>query len=113
MKYTLAGMLALSTLLFAACGGETQERVAARKPAPPPADSMPVAPAIISPEEVADPVAAPSYEVAIASAAAEHNAAKERCAAQPEAVRTQCEQEANAAFGDARQDLEDLRGNKQ
>ena len=113
MKYTLAGTIALSTLLFAACGGETPERVGAGTPAPPPADSLPVAPAIISPDEVADPVTAPSYEVAIASAAAEHNAAKKRCAAQPEAVRTQCEQEANAAFGDARQNLEDLRGNQQ
>lgn len=113
MKHTLAGTLALGTLLFAACSGESPERVAARKPAPPPADAMPVAPAIVSPDEVADPAAAPSYEVAIASAAAEHNAAKKRCAMQPEAVRTQCEQEANAAFGDARQDLEDLRGNQQ
>ena len=109
MKYALT----LCTLLLAACGGGAPEPVAARKPAPTPADSLPVVPAIISPDEVADPVAAPSYEVAIATAAAQHNAAKERCESQPEAVRTQCEQEANAAFGEARQDLEDLRGNQQ
>ena len=104
--------LALCSLLLAACGDAGHEP-AARSPAKPAADSMPVAPAILSPDEMADPAAAPSYEVAIATAAAEHNAAKERCAAQPEAVRTQCEQEANSAFGDARQDLEDLRGNRQ
>ena len=111
MKYTLA----LCTLLLAACGDDAHEPTAAAAgtQASPPADSLPVAPAIVSPEETADPAAAPSYEVAIASAAAQHNAAKKRCEAQPEAVRTQCEQEANAAFGDARQDLEDLRGNKQ
>ena len=111
MKYTLA----LCSLLLAACGDGAHEPAAAAAgaPAQPAADSMRVAPAIISPDEVADPAAAPSYEVAIASAAAEHNAAKKRCAAQPEAVRTQCEQEANAAFGDARQGLEDLRGNQQ
>jgi hypothetical protein len=104
--------LALCSLLLAACGDAAHEP-AAGSPGKPAADSMTVAPAIISPEEVADPAAAPSYEVAIATAAAEHNAAKERCAKQPEAVRTQCEQEANAAFGDARQELEDLRGNQQ
>jgi len=104
--------IALCSLLLAACADGAHEP-AAGSPAKPAADSMPVAPAIVSPDEVADPAAAPSYEVAIASAAAEHNAAKERCAAQPEAVRTQCEQEANAAFGDARQGLEDLRGNQQ
>ena len=112
MKNFLTGTLALSSLLLAACGGDASENVAARTRATPSADSIPVAPAIISPDEAADPAAAPSYEVSIASAAAEHNAAKERCAAQPEAVRTQCEQEANAAFGEARQDLENLRGNQ-
>ena len=112
MKYFLTGTLALSSLLLAACGGDASEPVAARTRATPSADSIPVAPAIISPDEAADPAAAPSYEVSIASAAAEHNAAKQRCAAQPEAVRTQCEQEANAAFGEARQDLENLRGNQ-
>ena len=55
----------------------------------------------------------PSYEVSIASAAADHNKALERCTRQPEAVRTQCEQEANAAFADAEQNLEPLRGNQQ
>ena len=108
MKYTPT----LCSLLLVACGGDTPEPVA-RTPAAPPADSMPVAPAIVPPGEVADPTAAPSYEVAIATAAAQHNAAKKRCESQPEAVRTQCEQEANAAFGDARQELEDLRGNQQ
>ena len=112
MKYTLTGTLALSSLLLAACGGDASEPVAARTRATASADSIPVAPAIISPEEAGNPAAAPSYEVSIASAAAQHNAAKERCAAQPEAVRTQCEQEANAAFGEARQDLENLRGNQ-
>ena len=112
MKNFLTGALALSSLLLAACGGDASEPVAAPTRATPSADSIPVAPAIISPEEAANPAAAPSYEVSIASAAAEHNAAKERCAAQPEAVRTQCEQEANAAFGEARQDLENLRGNQ-
>ena len=106
--------LALYSLLLAACGGDAPAPVAATKaPAPPSADSMPVAPAIISPDEAASPAEPPSYEVSIATAAAAHNAAKERCATQPEAVRTQCEQEANAAFGDARQELEDLRGNQQ
>lgn len=110
MKHTLA----TCALLLAACGGEAPAPVAATKaPATPPADSMPVAPAIVSPDEVADPTARPSYEVSIATAAATHNAAKKRCETQPEAVRTQCEQEANAAFGEARQDLEDLRGNQQ
>ena len=59
-----------------------------------------VAPAIISPQEVADPAQPPSYEVAIAGAAADRNTAKERCAKQPESVRAQCEQEANAAFSE-------------
>ena len=110
MKYTLT----LCSLLLAACGGDANEPAAATAgSAAPPADSLPVAPAIVSPDEVADPAAPPSYEVAIATAAAQHNAAKKRCEAQPEAVRTQCEQEANAAFGDTRQELEDLRGNQQ
>jgi hypothetical protein len=107
--------LALCTLLVAACGGgDAPAPVAAAKaPATPPADSIRVAPAILPPDEVADSAARPSYEVSIASAAATHNTAKKRCATQPEAVRTQCEQEANAAFAEARQDLEDLRGNQQ
>ncbi len=94
-------------LLFGACGGKS----------PQPADEAPaaavadVAPAIIPPNEVADPAAPPSYEVAIAGAAAERNNARERCGQQPESVRTQCEQEANAAFSEAQADLDDLRGN--
>jgi hypothetical protein len=105
---------AATLLALAACAGEAPPPAAANAtPAAPPADSLPVAPAIVSPDEAADPTARPSYEVAIASAAAEHNNAKRRCETQPEAVRTQCEQEANAAFGEAKQDLEDLRGNQQ
>ena len=105
---------AAALLVLAACGGDASPPATANAtPASPPADSLPVAPAIVSPDEAADPTARPSYEVAIASAAAEHNNAKRRCETQPEAVRTQCEQEANAAFGEAKQDLEDLRGNQQ
>ena len=73
----------------------------------------PIAPAIIPPDEVANPTEPPSYEVGIASAAAERNKALERCATQPEAVRTQCEQEANAAFSESEAKLQDLRGNKE
>ena len=72
-----------------------------------------VAPAIIPPDEVANPAEPPSYEVSIASAAATRNKALERCATQPEAVRTQCEQEAHAAFVENEKDLQDLRGNKE
>ena len=111
MRHTYAWT---ALLILAGCGGDPSPPVAAKEPpTTPPADSMPVAPAIISPADVAGSNDTPSYEVAIATAAAEHNAAKRRCATQPEAVRTQCEQEANAAFGDAEQDLEDLRGNQQ
>jgi hypothetical protein len=73
----------------------------------------PVAPAIVPPDEAADPKEPPSYEVSIASVAAERNKALERCATQPEAVRTQCEQEANAAFSESEAKLQDLRGNKE
>ena len=72
-----------------------------------------IAPAIIPPDEVANPAEPPSYEVGVASAAATRNKALERCATQPEAVRTQCEQEANAAFAQTESDLQDLRGNKE
>ena len=48
-----------------------------------------------------------------ASAAADHNKALDRCKSQPEVVRTQCEQEANAAFAEAQNQLQDLRGNTQ
>ena len=82
--------------------------VAAASPA-----ERPVAPAIIPPDEAADPTEPPSYEVAIASAAATHNQSLARCAKMPEAVRTQCEQEANAAFADAREKMKDLRGNQE
>jgi len=102
--------------LCAACGGGTPEPASdARAVAPPSATASPgepaIAPAIVQPEEIADPAQPPSYEVAIASATAEHNNAKKRCAAQPESVRAQCEQEANAAFSEAREDLDRLRGN--
>jgi hypothetical protein len=96
-------------ILLCACGGKSPEIAAeasAEAPLPP------VAPAIVPPQEIADPTQPPSYEVAIASAAADHNAAKERCARQPEAMRARCEQEANAAFTETRSDLDDLRGNQ-
>lgn len=98
-----------TSILLGACGGHSPDpatEVSATTARP----SVP--PAIIPPHEVADPTQPPSYEVAIAGAAAEHNTAKDRCAKQPEAVRAQCEQEANAAFSDARGDLERLRGNQ-
>lgn len=102
--------LAIATLLLAAaCGGKEPEPAAGAAAGP----ATPIPPAILAPDQTVDPVAQPSYEVSIAAAAAEHNAAKERCAAQPEAVRAQCEQEANAAYLEARQGLEDLRGNQQ
>lgn len=111
MKHAFA---ASALLVLAACGREAPPPASAdATPEAPRADALPVAPAIVSPDESADPAAKPSYEVAIASAAADHNNAKRRCETQPESVRTQCEQEANAAFGEAKQDLEDLRGNQQ
>jgi hypothetical protein len=96
--------------LCAACGGKTPETAT---PASPKAsrDAPDIAPAIVAPEDIGDPTEPPSYEVAIAGTAAERNNAKKRCAAQPESVRAQCEQEANAAFSEAREDLDDLRGN--
>jgi hypothetical protein len=100
------GLLPLAAALtLAACG----------KPAEPitPAADPGIAPAIIAPDEVTDPAQPPSYEVGIASAAADRNRALKRCAEQPEAVRTQCEQEANAAFAELEQNLENLRGNAQ
>ena len=102
--------------LCAACGGNTPEPAReATAVAPPPAKASPgaraIAPAIVQPEDIGDPAQPPSYEVAVASAAANHNNAKKRCAVQPESVRAQCEQEANAAFSEAREDLDRLRGN--
>jgi hypothetical protein len=106
MKYaTMFGGL----ILLAACGGEVPESAVEASTA---AGAPDVAPAIISPQEVADPALPPSYEVAIAGAAADRNAAQERCAKQPQAVRTQCEQEANAAFSEAQGGLDRLRGNQ-
>jgi len=108
----------IASALLAACGAKAPE---APPPAAPPAleeaeaglSEEAVAPAIIPPDEVADPAEPPSYEVAIASAAAQHNRELERCSKQPQRVRAECEQAANAAFDEARQGLEDLRGVQQ
>ena len=102
-------VLISALLLLGACGKAAQPDTAdaASKSLPP------IAPAIIPPDEVANPTEPPSYEVSIASAAATRNRALERCATQPEAVRTQCEQEANSAFASAETGLQDLRGNKE
>ncbi len=97
-----------SLILLCACGERSPEPAEAADVAA----ARPVAPAIVAPEEIADPAQPPSYEVAVASAAAEHNAAKKRCANQPESVRAECQQEANAAFSSARSDLDRLRGNQ-
>ncbi len=99
-------MLILALLALGACseaGPGADDAVARNTPA--------IAPAIIPPDEVANPAEPPSYEVGIATAAATRNRSLERCATQPEAVRTQCEQEANAAFLQSETDLQDLRGN--
>ena len=96
-------------LLLAACGGEATDPAVDAKAAELPA----IAPAIVPPDEIADPNQPPSYEVAIATAAAAHNASKERCAKQPESVRAQCEQEANATFSEAKSGIDRLRGNQQ
>jgi hypothetical protein len=119
MNHRIALVLALLAAL-SACGRKA-DNSAAQEASPPPAaglapeanDANPVVPAIIPPDEVADPTEPPSYEVAIASAAANRNNALARCAQQPEAVRTQCEQEANAAFADSQAKLQDLRGNQE
>jgi hypothetical protein len=102
-------ILISALLLLGACGQTTDPAVtaAASKNLPP------VAPAIIPPDEVANPTEPPSYEVSIASAAAVRNQALEHCATQPDAVRVQCEQEANAAFAEDESKLQDLRGNKE
>jgi hypothetical protein len=112
---TRDGIALAMIFLLAACGREAAAPAAPRpEPQPEPAKvGSPIAAEIIAPEESADPEEPPSYEVAIASAAADHNQALERCKQQPEAVRTQCEQEANAAFSDSRERLQDLRGNQQ
>jgi hypothetical protein len=100
-------ILISALLLLSACGQAADPGATAA-----PSKSLPpIAPAIIPPDEVANPTEPPSYEVAIASAAATRNKALEHCATQPEAVRTQCEQEANAAFASAETDLQDLRSN--
>ena len=110
MTHPREGVLIATLLVLGACGGRGSgppAPVAAAAQDPPPG-----ARAIMPPGEDDQPAATPSYEVAIASAAADHNKALERCKQQPEAVRVQCEQEANAAFADAGQDLQDLRGNQ-
>ena len=103
-------ILMTALLLLGACGRTADPGLTAATSA----DSSPaIPPAIIPPDEVANPTEPPSYEVGIASAAAQRNKALERCATQPEAVRTQCEQEANAAFAEDDAKLQDLRGNKE
>jgi hypothetical protein len=104
--------LSLATLcLLAACGDAPAEQAATKQGLDD--SAAPLAPAILAPEESEAPTGPPSYEVGIASAAADHNKALDRCKTQPEAVRTQCEQEANAAFSEIQEQLQDLRGNTQ
>ena len=98
-------------LLLAACGKTPADPPAAKADLNDAASSL--APAIIAPEESTVPSGPPSYEVSIATAAADHNKAVNRCNSQPEAIRTQCQQEANAAFLEAQEQLQDLRGNAQ
>jgi hypothetical protein len=116
MDTRIAVVLVILSAL-AACGGKAEVGDATANPASAasaaPKPLQQVVPAIIPPDEVADPTEPPSYEVAIASAAATRNHALERCTHQPEAVRTQCEQEANAAFADAEAGLQNLRGNQE
>lgn len=109
---TIKEGLSLAALcLLAACGGAPAEQAATKQGLDDAAS--PLAPAILAPEESKATGEPPSYEVGIASAAASHNKALDRCNSQPEAVRTQCEQEANAAFVEAQEQLQDLRGNTQ
>ena len=108
---TRHGLAIAALLLLAACGRAPAEQAAANAGAAEAAS--PLAPAIVAPEESPTPTGPPSYEVAIATAAADHNKALSRCDSQPEVVRTQCEQEANAAFTEAQEQLQDLRGNQQ
>jgi hypothetical protein len=105
------GIAIAALVLLAACGGAPAEQAAAKIDVSEAAS--PLAPAIVAPEESGTPAGPPSYEVAIATAAANHNKALARCESQPEVVRTQCEQEANAAFAEAQEPLQDLRGNQQ
>ena len=102
-------ILMTALLLLGACGSTADPGLTAATSDPTP----PIPPAIVPPDEVANPTEPPSYEVGIASAAAVRNKALERCATQPEAVRTQCEQEANAAFAEDDAKLQDLRGIKE
>jgi hypothetical protein len=97
--------------LLAACGDGPAEQAATKQSLDDSASAL--APVIVAPEESEAPAGPPSYEVGIASAAADHNKALDRCKMQPEAVRTQCEQEANAAFSEIQEQLQDLRGNTQ
>lgn len=105
--------LAAALAMLAACGQKAGDNSAGLTAAADPPAPPSIAPAIIPPDEVADPTEPPSYEVSIAYAAAERNNALERCASQPEAVRTECQQVANAAFAKAQQDLQNLRGNQE
>jgi hypothetical protein len=104
------GLVMSALVALAACGQKTE--VASTGSTPPDAKPSPqIVPAIIPPDEVADPTEPPSYEVSLASAAANRNTALARCLNQPAAVRTECEQEANAAFAEVETKLQDLRGN--
>jgi LmbE family N-acetylglucosaminyl deacetylase len=115
-------MLLVAMLAMAACERAPQPAEAEPEPPGPASEPVPaeatdptggLAPPLLTPGENTPSPQEPSYEVSIASVAAEHNNALKRCATQPEAVRTQCEQEANAAFADARTNLETLRGNQE
>ena len=107
---TKDGIFLSTLLMLSACGGAPAGHASAK---PDLADTAsPLAPAIVSPAESEGSAQPASYEVAIATAAADHNKALDRCKSQPESVRTQCEQEANAAFSESREQLQDLRGNQ-
>lgn len=104
------GLSLAALCLLAACGDAPAGQAATKQSLDD--SASPLTPAIVAPEETGK-IEPPSYEVGIASAAADHNKALDRCNTQPEAVRTQCEQEANAAFSEVRDQLQDLRGNTQ
>ncbi len=84
-----------------------QPRQAVEDPRPP------LPPAIVPPQEGADPAEPPSYEVAIATAAADRKHAKEKCAEKSASERKACEADADAAYQAAESTLEVLRGNQE
>lgn len=100
-----AGGLA-ALLLLCACAKAPETGIASN-------DGNAVPPAILPPSEVADPDAAPSYEVGIATAAADRNRAKEKCAEKSERLKAMCEAEADVEFANSESELQDLRGNQQ